>query len=103
MLNSIDKLILRYVGQNTTGDESDVTLDELEWVECGKSYREIQSNLKRIIKAGMITEDSTPLRKFRYLKLTDKGREWFAGDITHVVEKPKKSKPRPKVKDLTKK
>ena len=74
-MNSIAALILRYVGQN-----EEVTLDDLEWVE-DKSYREVQTHMKWLIKNGYLLEKKEILRKFRALHLTEKGIQWCQLDL----------------------
>lgn len=88
----LEKIIIRFVGQNTTkGEESDVKLEELE--EFHKvSYPELNKVLRKLIKCGLIVESKATLRKFRYLTLTDKGieacRQDLLGEITCVERKP---------------
>ena len=74
-MESISAMILRYVGQN-----EDVTLDDLEWLE-DKSYRDVQKLMKCLIVDGYLLEKKDLLRKFRTLTLTKKGVDFSLLDL----------------------
>lgn len=77
-LTQDDKAFIRYIGNNTEGDESDVCFWELEGLNClpYDSVMEVKENLK---ERGMVVERGRGSKRFMYL--TQAGRKAFEMEI----------------------